>query len=107
MKLFYTMENNFNVLTLLLHEQPHMKFLVRSNILIRDLNSFHRSGESVCLTIITRARVGFDHTISNKRELNNCFIKNNQVELDLADFMFHERQGDHLMAAISRAWNND
>ena len=44
--------------------------------------------------------------ISKKHELNNCFIKSNQVELDLADFMFHERQEDDLMTAISRAWNN-
>ena len=34
------------------------------------------------LTIIPRARVGYEmidnHLISNKREWNNCFIKNNQ-----------------------------
>ena len=54
------------------------------------------------LTIIPRARVGYEmidsqrgaqrrvgynHLISNKREWNNCFIKNNQeMLLYLADF---------------------
>ena len=107
MKLFHTMENNFNVLTLLLDEHPHMKFLVRSNALIRDLNSLHRSGESVCLTIITRARVGVNHTISNKRELNNCFIKNNgEILLDLANFALQEQPENKSMIAISQAWCN-
>ena len=54
----------------------------------------------VYLTIILRARVGYEmidsqrsynHLISNKREWNNCFIKNNQeIFLDLADFALQE-----------------
>ena len=74
------------------------------------------------LTIISRARVGYEmidskrgawrrvgynHLISNKREWNNCFIKNNQeLLLDLADFSMKEQPEDNLTAAISRAWYN-
>ena len=61
------------------------------------------------LTIIPLARVGYDynHLISNKREWNNCFIKNNQeMLLDLADFALQEQAEDNLMVAISRAWYN-
>ena len=44
---------------------------------------------------------------SNKREWNNCFIKNNQeILLDLAVFAFQEQPKDNLMAAISRACYN-
>ena len=43
--------------------------------------------------------VGYNHLISNKREWNNCFIKNNQeILLDLADF--------DLMVSIFWAWYN-
>ena len=36
--------------------------------------------------------VGYNHFISNKREWNNCFIKNNQeLLLDLADFALKEQ----------------
>ena len=62
----------------------------------------------VYLTIIPRARVGYEaidsqrgakrrvgynHLISNKREWNNCFIKNRQEMLiDLADFALQDNQ---------------
>ena len=47
------------------------------------------------------------HLISNKREWNNCFIKNNQeILLDLADFALGEQPDDNLMVAISWAWYN-
>ena len=43
----------------------------------------------------------------DKREWNNCFIKNNQeILLDLADFTLHQQAEDNLMVAISRAWYN-
>ena len=49
----------------------------------------------------------YNHLISNKREWNNCFIKNNQeIMLDLADFALQEHQEDNLMVYISRAWYN-
>ena len=45
--------------------------------------------------------------IFNKREWNNCVIKNNQeILLDLADFALPEQPEDNLMVAISRAWNH-
>ena len=35
---------------------------------------------------------GYNHLISNKREWNNCFIKNNQeILLDHADFALQEQ----------------
>ena len=71
----------------------------------------------VYLTIIPRARVGYEmidsqrgalrrvgynHLISNKREWNNCFIKNNQeMLLDHADFALQEQAEDNLMVAFS------
>ena len=37
----------------------------------------------------------------------NCFIKNNQeMLLDLADFVLQEQPEDNLMVANSRAWYN-
>ena len=43
------------------------------------------------------------HTISNKREWNNCFIKNNQELLqDLADFALQEQPEDNLMVSIEQ-----
>ena len=49
--------------------------------------------------------VGYNHLISNKREWNNCFIKNNQeILLDLNDFALQEQLEDNLMVAVSRAW---
>ena len=40
-----------------------------------------------------KRRVGYNHLISNKREWNDCFIKNNQVILvGLADFLFKSNQ---------------
>ena len=57
------------------------------------------------LTIIPRARVGYNLLISNKREWNNCFIKNNQeILLDLADFALQKQPEDNFMATISRTW---
>ena len=48
-------------------------------------------------------RVGYEmtddhnHLISNKRERNNCFIKNNQeILLDLDDFASQEQLEDNL-----------
>ena len=74
------------------------------------------------LTIIRRARVGYEvidsqrgakrrvgysHLISNKREWNNCFIKNHQhILLDFADFVWSEQPEGNLMDAISRVWYN-
>ena len=52
-------------------------------------------------------RVGNNHLISNKREWNNCFIKNNQEILqDLADFALQEQPEDNLVVDISWAWYN-
>ena len=35
---------------------------------------------------------GYNHLLSNKREWNNCLIKNNQeILLDLADFALQEQ----------------
>ena len=77
---------------------------------------------SVYLTIIPRARVGYEvtdsqrgakrrvgynHLISNKREWNNCFIKNHQqILLDFTDFASLEQPEGNLMDAISRVWYN-
>ena len=76
----------------------------------------------VYLTIIPRARVGYEvidsqrgakrrvgynHLISNKREWNNCFIKNHQqILLDFADFAWLEQPEGNLMDAISQVWYN-
>ena len=39
-----------------------------------------------------KRRVGYNHLISNKREWNNCFIKNNQeILLDFPDFALQEQ----------------
>ena len=47
-------------------------------------------------------RVGYNHLICNKRECNNCFIKNNQeMLLDLADFALQEQAKGNLMVAFS------
>ena len=55
-------------------------------------------------------RVGYEHlgaSLANKREWNNCFIKNNQqILLDLADLALQEQPEDNLMVAISRPWYN-
>ena len=41
-------------------------------------------------------RVGYNDLISNKREWDNCFIKNNQeIFLDLADFALQEQPEDN------------
>ena len=46
--------------------------------------------------------VGHNHLISNKREWNNCFIKNNQEMLqDHADFALREQAEDNLMVTFS------
>ena len=45
--------------------------------------------------------------ISNKREWNNCFIKNHQqILLDFADFAWLEQLQGNLVDAISRVWCN-
>ena len=49
----------------------------------------------------------YNHLISNKREWNNCFIKNNHEKLlDLTDFAAQEQPADNLMVAISQPWYN-
>ena len=51
--------------------------------------------------------VGYNYLSSNKRDWNNCFIKNNQdILLDLADFALQEQPEDNWMVAISWAWYN-
>ena len=51
--------------------------------------------------------VSYNHFISNKREWNNFFIKNNQEILpDIADFALQEQPEDKLMIAISPTWYN-
>ena len=50
-------------------------------------------------------RVGYNHLIAKKRKCNNCFIKNNQeILLDVADFVLQEQPEDNLMVTISRTW---
>ena len=52
--------------------------------------------------IITNEAVGYNHLKSNKREWNNCFIKNNrEILLYLADFALQEQLEDNLMVAFS------
>ena len=54
-----------------------------------------------------KRRVGYNHLISNKRECNNCFIKNHQqILLDFADFAWLEQLEGNLVDAISRVWYN-
>ena len=54
-----------------------------------------------------KRRVGYNHLISNKREWNNCFIKNHQqILLNFADFAWLEQPEGNLMVAISRVWYN-
>ena len=49
-----------------------------------------------------KRRVGYNHLISNKREWNNCFIKNNQeMLLDHADFVLQEQAENNLMVTFS------
>ena len=58
--------------------------------------------DMIYLTIIPLVLVGYDHLISNKREWNNFFIKNNQeMLLDHADFALQEQAEDNLMVAFS------
>ena len=48
---------------------------------------------------------GYNHLISNKREWNNCFIKNHQqILLDFADFAWLEQLEGNLLDTISRVW---
>ena len=54
-----------------------------------------------------KRRVGYNHLVSNKREWNNCFIKNHQqILLHFADFAWLEQREGNLMDAISRVWYN-
>ena len=54
-----------------------------------------------------KRRVVYNHLVSNKREWNNCFIKNNkEMLLNLADFALQEQLEGNLMVAVSRAWYN-
>ena len=63
-----------------------------------------------CFSVFPRARVGYEmidsqrgatHPISNKRDWNDCFIKNNQeILLYLAEFALQQKE-DNLMLAIS------
>ena len=88
---------------------------------VREFNGYNGSKKR-SLTIIPRARVGYEvidsqrgakrrvgynHLISNKREWNNCFIKNHQlILLDFADFAWLEQPVGNLMDAISQVWYN-
>ena len=57
------------------------------------------------MEIGAKRRVGYNHLISNKREWNNCFIKNHQQTLlDFADFPWLEQPEGNLMDAVSRVW---
>ena len=60
-----------------------------------------RVGYEVIDSQVAKCRVGYNHLISNKREWNNCFIKNH---LDFADFAWLEQPEGNLMDAISRVW---
>ena len=54
-----------------------------------------------------KRRVGYNHLIYNKREWNNCFIKNHQqILLDFADFAWLEQPEGNFMNAISRVRYN-
>ena len=53
-----------------------------------------------------KRRAGFNHLISNKREWNNCYIKNQQILLDFADFAWLEQPEGNLVDAISQVWYN-
>ena len=54
-----------------------------------------------------KRRVGYYHLIFNKREWNNCFIKNHQqILLDFADFAWLDQPEGNLMDAISQVWYN-
>jgi len=54
-----------------------------------------------------KRRVGYNHLISNKRECNNCHIKNHQQKLlGFANFTWLEQPEGNLMDAISRVWYN-
>jgi len=86
----------------------------------RGTPSIKFAGTHLYLTIIPRARVGYEvidsqrgakrrvgynHLKSKKREWNNCFIKNHQHKLlDFADFDWLEQPEGSLMDAISRVW---
>ena len=54
-----------------------------------------------------KRRVGYNHLISNKREWNNCSIKNHQhILLDFPVFSWLEQPEGNLMDAFSRVWYN-
>ena len=43
-------------------------------------------------------RVGYNHLISNKREWNNCFVKNAlKISMNLPDFILLEQTGKSLI----------
>ena len=49
--------------------------------------------------------IGYNHLISNKREWKLLFyLKNQEILLDLDDFIFQEGPEDDLMTAISLEW---
>ena len=50
-----------------------------------------------------KRRVGYNHLISNKREWNNCFIKNHQQDLD---FAWLEQPEGNLMDVFAQVWYN-
>ena len=56
---------------------------------------------NIALPEALRASLAIYHLISNKREWNNCFTKNNQeILLDLDDFALQEQEEDNLMAPV-------
>ena len=62
--------------------------------------SFCESGLQITLRLLSSSlgnTVGYNNLISNKREWNNCFIKNNQeMLLDHADFALQEQAEDNI-----------
>ena len=62
--------------------RKYARIFVRGHYLFRVANSFPIDSQRGA-----KRRVGYNHLISNKREWNNCFIKNHQQILqDFADF---------------------
>ena len=82
--------------------------LQRSNVLYLTIIPRARVGyEVIDNQRGAKRRVGYNHLISNKREWNNCVIKNHQqILLNFADFAWLEQPEGNLMIAISRVWYN-
>ena len=80
--------------------RKYAKLFVRGHYLFRLANCELRN-------FYATRPLGYNHLISNKREWNNCFIKNRQqILLDFADFAWLEQPEGNLMESISRVWYN-